>query len=256
MYNLLIALGAGLLAFVGFSFLVGGGDFRPLYGLVPALFVLGGAYVYLAKRTLGQMEQLMQRAQQPLQKLQNSRHPTQGEQERAIGEAVQILKEGYVWEKWQFWSKAQLDGQIGQLLYMVKKFPQSEKYLRNSLKRNWLAQAMLGALYYKKDKVEEMVEVFDAAIKVNKKESLLWNLYAYCLTQKGRQDEAIGILNRALEQMPKDAKTRTNLEALQNHKKMQMRAWNMAWYQFHLETPPAQRVTASQQAVGGRRRGR
>ena len=256
MYNLFLALGASLLAFLGFSFLVGGGDFRPLYGLVPALFVLGGVYVYLAKRTLKEMEALMNRAQVPLQKLQQSGRPTQGEQERAIGEAVQILKEGYVWDRWQFWSKSQLDGQIGQLLYMVKKFPQSEKYLSNSLKRNWLAQAMLGALHYKKDKIDEMVEVFDAAVKVNKKESLLWNMYAYCLSQKNRQDEAIAILNKALEHMPKDEKTRTNLEALQNNKKMQMRPWNMAWYQFHLETPPAQRAPSPQQAMNGRRRRR
>ena len=179
MYNLLISIAAGLVAFVALSFLVGGGDFKPLYGLVPALLVLAGTYFYLARRTMKQAEEIMTRAQAILQGAQGgtmSRSPKQVE--KLIGKAIGVLKEGYPLDTWQFWIKAQIDGQIGQLLYMAKKYDQSEKYLKNALKRHWIAKAMLGALYYKKKNHDAMREVFDEAVGANKKEALLWNLYA------------------------------------------------------------------------------
>lgn len=244
MYNLLIALAVGALSFVGFSFAVGGGEFKPLYGIVPALIVMGVAYFYLARRTMKQAEAIMNRAQEVLQNTSKgggmSRSPKQVQ--KVINQAIGILKEGYPLDKWQFWIKPQIDGQIGQLLYMGKKYDQAEKYLKNSMKRHWIARAMLGALYYKRRDTESMKETFEEAVEANKKESMLWNLYAYCLWKTGKSDEAIEVLNRALEHMEKDEKTRKNLRALQNGKKMQMRGWNMLWYQFHLDTPPQQRA--------------
>jgi len=238
MYNLLIAIGAGVLSFILSSFALGGGDFKPLYGIVPGVFVIGIAYFYLARRTMRQVEEIMKRAQEVLTKAQSNPRLGQKRLNKLIDEAIGILKEGYPLDKWQFWVKAQLDGQIGTLLYMAKKYDVAEKYLVSALKRHWMAKAMLGALYYKRKNVEKMTEAFEEAVDGSKKESLLWNLYAYCLWKSNKQDEAIEVLNRALEHIASDEKTQDNLKALQNNKKMKMRGWNMMWYQFHLDAPP------------------
>jgi predicted Zn-dependent protease len=244
MYNLLIAIGAGLLSFVALSFALGAGSFKPLYGLVPGLFVVGIAYFYLARRTMRQVEEIMKRAQEILAKAQSSPNMGQKRLNKVIDEAIGVLKEGYPLDKWQFWVKAQLDGQIGTLLYMAKKYDVAEKYLVGALKRHWMAKAMLGSLYYKRKSVESMTEAFEEAVDGSKKESLLWNLYAYCLWKSNKQDEAIAVLNRALEHIPTDEKTQDNLKALQNNRKMKMRGWNMMWYQFHLDAPPQPRAQA------------
>ena len=166
---------------------------------------------------------------------------SQKQLDRAVNDAIAVLKEGYEHGKWQFFVEAQIDGQIGQLLYMVKQYDKAQSYLERSFNRNWVARAMLGALLYKKKKYDRMKEVFEEAVDKNKKESLLWNLYAYCMWKQGKKDEALDVLNRAIEHVGTDDKTKANLKALQNDKKMKMRGWNMMWYQFHLDAPPVQR---------------
>ena len=83
-----------------------------------------------------------------------------------------------------------------------------------------------------------MVDAFEVAVEGSPKEALLWNVYAYCLWKSSQKDKAISVLERALEHVSSDERTRDNLKALQNNKKMKMRGWNMMWYQFHLDTPP------------------
>ena len=162
-------------------------------------------------------------------------------QNQNIDRAVEILKSGYPIGKWQFFVDQQIDGHIGSILYMGKRYDEAERYLKNSFKKNWVARAMLGVLYYKRKKLDEMIEVFDEAVVANKKESLLWNLYAYCLWKSGRRDKAIDVLNRAIDAGIEDERTERNLKALKNNRKMKMRGWNMMWYQFHLDRPPQQR---------------
>ncbi len=228
MYNLLISLAAGILAMLAVGFGLGGGEFKFLYGLLPGLMVLGTVYILLARRTLNEVQKTVGLAQAELEGQKTER-------------AIALLKQCYPLGKWQFLIKSQIDAQIGSILYMTQKFDQSEPYLKTSFKKNWVARAMLGALYFKRKNYTEMESVFDEAAKANKKESLMWNIYAYCMWKSGQTDKAISVLNRALEAVPGDAKSKTNLTALQNNKKMKMRSWNMMWYQFHLDKPPVQR---------------
>jgi len=248
MYNTIISVVVGLVCFVIFSFLVGGGDFKPLYGAFPGFVGMLAAAWFTNKRTLDAVQAISKRAQETIAPL-NSGRVTGKAAQKIVDQAIGVLKEGYQYNKWQFFVDAQIDGQIGTLLYSMKKFDQSERYLRNSLKGNWVARAMLGALLYKRKKYDEMAEVFEEAAGRSKKESLLWNLYAYCMWKAGKTDAAIDVLNRALEHVPNDERTQANLDALKNKKKMKMRGWNMMWYQFHLDAPPQQR-----QQVNFRRR--
>jgi tetratricopeptide (TPR) repeat protein len=235
MYNIIVSLIAGTAATAAFGFLFGGGEFVFLYGLFPGLLVMVGTFFYLARRTIKQVEVIMKRAQPELEK-------------RNVERAIDIMKEAYPLAKWQLFLSAQIDGQIGTVLYAARKYDDAEPFLKRSFSRNWVPQAMLAVLYYKKKKFEQMEETFEAAVTHNKKQALLWNLYAYCLWKRNKRDKAIDVLNRATEHV-EDERTTKNLKALQNNRKMKMRGWNMQWYQFHLDKPPQQRVQ-----IQGRRR--
>ena len=236
MYNLLIALALGALAFGAAAW----GFDGVLYGIFPGVLVALGTYAYLAKRTMDKVQIVMLSAQDHLQRsAQTSQNPRAVQAQ--MKKAVEILETARVYEKWQFLVKPQIDGQVGQLYFMSEKFNKARPYLSNAFKKHWTARAMLAVVLYKKKEYEQMQQVFDEAAEANKKESLLWNMYAYCLNKAGQRDEAVKVLSRALEHIPTDEKTKTNLHALQNGKKMKMRGWKMMWYQFHLERPPAQR---------------
>lgn len=228
MYNLLISIAAGLVATLVFGFAVGGGDFSFVYGIIPGVLALLGTYVWLARRSLKQVQALADKAQQQLQN-------------RNIDRAVEIFQSGYPLAKWQFFVKAQIDAQIGTILYVAQRFDDAEPYLKNAFAKNWTARGMLGVLYYKRRKFDEMQEVFEEAVAANKKQALLWNLYAYCLWKSKQRDKAIDVLNRAVDALEGNKQTEKNLKALQNNRKMKMRHWNQMWYQFHLDRMPMQR---------------
>jgi tetratricopeptide (TPR) repeat protein len=228
MYNLLISLAAAVATTVATGFIFGGGEFEFWYGLVPGLIVFVALFIYLARRILNQMQELVGEAQREFHN-QN------------IDRGIEVLEQARPLAKWQFFLGSQIDGQIGSVLYMAKRFDEAEPYLKRSFKKNWVSRAQLGVLYYKKKKYSEMEEVFEEAVAANKKESLLWNLYAYCMWKRGKRDEAIDVLNRAMEAVESDEKTERNLKALKNNRKMKMRGWNMMWYQFHLDRPPVAR---------------
>lgn len=225
MYNLLISIAASVATTALFALLLGG----VLYGIVPGLIALVVAYFLLARRTMRQVEAAMLAAQE---EMKNQR----------IDKGLEIMKAAYPLSKWQFFVSSQIDAQVGYVLYMSKKFDESEPYLRRAFKKNWVPRAMLATLLYKRKKYDEMKSVFEETVQHNKKQALLWNIYAYCLWKTNSRDEAIKVLNRGLEQIPNDDKTSANLKALQNNKNMKMRGWNLLWYQFHLETPPPQQA--------------
>ena len=171
------------------------------------------------------------------------------EQLRAqVDRVISILKEGYAISRWQFLIEAQINSQIGVILYSVRDFDDAEGYLRNSFFKNWLAQAMLATIYFRRRKYDTMQETFENAVKANEKESLLWAVYAWCLWKNNDRDGAIKVLNRATEVVT-DPRIEANLLALQNNKKMKMDKWD-SWYQFQLERPPAGKYA---QAMGNQR---
>lgn len=229
MYNLLIAIGAAIATTLAFGFGLGGGSFAVWYGLIPGIFALIGAYIFLARRSFKEMRNHVDKAQQQIRN-QN------------IDQAVEILKNAYPIGKWQFLIKSQVDGQIGTILFSAKRFDDAEPYLKRAFSKNWVAKAMLGVHYYKNRKYEKMREAFEDAVLANKDKPLLWNLYAYCLWKSRNRSDAIDVLNRALEKNEGDKKTKDNLNALKNNSKMKMRGWGNMWYQFHLDRPPQQQM--------------
>ncbi|HEX4384673.1 MAG TPA: tetratricopeptide repeat protein [Myxococcales bacterium] len=225
MINLLIALAAGVAGFLLF-FLTG--IAHAVGSIIPGIVVAIAAFIFLMRRSGKQIEAVMAIAQKEMA----ARKPER---------AVVALEEGFKLATWQFGLASSLHANIGILLYVQKKFDEAEPHLRKSSKtllKLWQAQAMLAAILFRRKQYDEMVKVFDAAVRGNKKESLLFAVYAWCETQRGEKKRALEILQQGLTESPSDEKLKTLVGRAQNDKRLKLDAWGELWWQFWLENPP------------------
>jgi hypothetical protein len=70
--------------------------------------------------------------------------------------------------------------------------------------------------------------------------------------QNKEKDKALKVIGRGVEANPSDENLKAAMTALQNDKRFKMKAWEPAWWQFHLEAPPQQQAVF----MGGGRRAR
>ncbi len=236
MRNLLFAIIAGAAIF-GILFatkLLGLGE-----SVVPGVIVAAIAYFVLARRTFKRVEGVFAEASNHLQTM-----PPR------IDAAIATMQQAYAFAPYQFGVRSQIDTQIGVMFYLQQEFNKALPYLEKSLKfGHWLGGAMLGVLYYKKKNNEQMKQTFDLVTRKAKKQGLVWNLYAYLLSQIGENDRAQAVLAQGVKETKGDAKVAESLLAMQNGKKIKMKGYKEQWYQFHLERPPTQYA----QAPGGAR---
>lgn len=218
------------------------------YGLIPGLIAGAGFFFWRSRVVANDMTALMDEVQKILSSPAKVR--SQEEQDalrrKRIEKSIKIIENGYRWEKFHPGIRGQLDAQIGTLLYVDGQNIRATEYLERATARNWIAQAMRGAIAYKRNQPEAMKTAFEDALRFSKKEALLWNVYAWCVWSKGDTDAAIAILNRARKHVPSDERTQRNLEALGNQKPMRMSDWNEEWMQFRLDDS-AQKQAAQMQ---------
>ncbi|HXX29362.1 MAG TPA: tetratricopeptide repeat protein [Myxococcaceae bacterium] len=230
MYNLLIALAVGLAVAVAVLL-----AHLPWYAaIVPGFLAFAGAFLLLARRVGKKVKAIMELAQKEL-----SVQPTsQRDQKRLIEKAVKTLESALPWEKWQPFIGGEIHAQIGMVQYMVKDYAQAEPHLRRAGPRNGLAQGLLAALHYQRKQYPEMEKAFEGAVKSSRKEGVVWAAYAWCLVQLKERDKALKVLSRAVEANKSDEKLKAGLVAVQNDKRLKMKAWEPLWWQFGLEAPP------------------
>jgi tetratricopeptide (TPR) repeat protein len=230
MYNLLIALAVGLA--VAMAVLLA---HLPWYAaLVPGFLAFIATFLLLGRRVGKQVKAIMEHAQKEL-----SVQPTsQRDRQQKVDKAVKTLETALVWEKWQPFIGGEVHAQIGMVQYMVKEYAQAEPHLRKASLRNGLAQGLLASLHYQRKQYPEMEEAFELAVKGAKKEGVVWAAYAWCLLQTKERAKALKVLTRAVAANPSDEKLKTGLVALQNDKRLKMKAWEPLWWQFGLESPP------------------
>lgn len=238
MYNLLISLAVG----VAVTFLVKLFGFSIWAGLVPGVIAAVGAFIYLTRRVMVQLQKLMGEVQKEL----GAQPGNPKEAQQAIARAIKMLEGGLVWDKWQFRVASSIHGQIGLLKYMSKDFDGAAKHFAQAHPSDHMSKAFEGALHYQRKEYAKMRASFELAVKRGKKESIIWAVYAWCLTQLKERDEALRVLARAVENNPTDEKLKNSLSALQNDKRLKMKAYEPMWWQFGLETPPPM-------VMGGRR---
>lgn len=230
MINLAIALLAGAATLLALAGLLKVGLWA---SLLPALAVFAAVYYWRSRVTLAKVKVLMDGMQSDLQA-------------GRIDKAIATLRSAFALSSQQFLLAGQLHAALGVLLYSKKDFDESLPHLQRAFFRDWQAQATLGALLFKRDDYDGMEKAFEKAVSAGKKEGLAWSSYAWCLDKAGRRAKAQQVLTRAIEANPADERLKSNLVALQNDKRMKMRAYEPTWFQFHLERLPPE-------MTGGRR---
>lgn len=167
--------------------------------------------------------------------------------------AIKVLESALVYARWQIYLKGQIRSQIGMIHFLRRDFVTAFEFLKEGFIRNWPAMGMLAVTYMKKNKSSLMVETFEKAVAANKKEPMLWNLYAYCLEETGQHSKAIEIMEKGLKKAGANEILNANLTLLRDKKKMKMMEWGELWYQFHLEKT-GNIVKEQTRAVQGRRK--
>jgi tetratricopeptide (TPR) repeat protein len=235
MINLIKSLLAGLLVAALFKLTF----VDSLWGLIlPFLITAIGLFIFLARRSARTLEALVQKVQIDLQTLSPTSPPS--ERQAAMDKAVETLKGGLAIGRDQFLVNSQLHAQIGQIYYVQQRFKEARPHLEKSFSRIWIARAMFACILFKDKEYAQMKKVFEETVKHSDKESLLWNLYAWCVWKSGDRDSAQIILDRAVRALPKDEKLKKNADNLKNNNQIKMRGWKEMWYQFHLEPIPQQ----------------
>ncbi|MHC1698389.1 MAG: tetratricopeptide repeat protein [Geobacteraceae bacterium] len=230
MYNLLISLGAAAVIFVVFMFAVG----LPWWvSLLVSFALLAVCYLLLMRYVLKKVGAAMESAGKDLQA-------------QRIEKAIKTLQQALRFSAWQFSVRGQIHSQIGMIYYLKRDFSNAFPHLEKSFAKNWIAMGMLAVTYMKRNKKEKMTATFEKAVQWSPKESLLWNLYAYCLAENGSADQAKKVLERGLKKLPGEERITHNLQALQEGKRMKMKNFGDMWLQFHLEK---QSVIMKQQAA-------
>lgn len=237
MINLAVSL-AIYIVVVGLLKFVAGLDnwLVALIGLVAA----GLAYFLLSRRVLKKLTAVMETVQRDMMANRTEK-------------AIKTLEAAMPLGKWQFLVTSQLNSQIGSLYYLKRDFGKAFEYLQKGFSRHWPSMGMLAICYMKRNKRDKMVQTFEKAVGLTRKEPLLWNLYAYCLEKVGNRGEAIAVMEKGLKKTANDETLQHNLEALSNGRKMKMQAYGDMWFQFHLEKPGAI-VKKQTKAMQGRRK--
>jgi len=223
MINLAISLAAGILVGILVAVTTRLGATA---AVIPGTVVAVAVYLVLVRRTWKQLEGIFDAVQKELQA-------------QRVDRALQILQSGFRLAPWQFLVAAQIHSNIGILHFVKGETEAALPHLQKSFSRNWIARAMLGVTRYRARDLPGAIRVFDEAVKVNKKEGLLWQVYAWILEKEDRHAEAIALLGRATAANPSDEKLKSSLQALQNDKKLKLgKLYAEQWFQFRLENVP------------------
>ena len=238
MRNILFSILAGVVVFAA---LYVPGLLRLGESIVPGVFVVMVAYFVLARRVFKMVEKIFTEASKSLQAMPPK-----------FDAAITRMESAYEYAPYQIGVRSQVDAQIGVIYFLQKEFTKALPFLRRSLGfGHWLAGAMLAVVYYKKKDQEEMKKTLEVVTRKAKKQGLAWCLRAYLMCQIGEKGAAQDVLVEGVKKTKDDQKVKDALLAVQNNRKIKMRAFKEQWYQFHLERPPAE---YQQVMVGGRQR--
>ncbi len=238
MLSLLISLAAGAVATLLLLL-------TPLHYAFAAIFgtlVFAGVYAVVLRQIMLKINAAVEGAQKDLAA-------------NRIEKAIRVIED--VQKKfgpWQFYVKQQMNSQIGSIHYLKRDFSARPSSISTraspgtgSARRCWRSASM------KRSQNGKMIDTFEKAVTVTRKEPLLWNLYAFCLDKVGEHDKAIKVMERGLKKVKGDERIEENLKLLRDGKRMKMQAYGDLWFQFHLEkTGTLMRLHTK--AVQGRRK--
>jgi len=237
MYTMLISLAACMTVSLALQF---GAGLNPWIAMLCGLAVFVGVFLLISRQMMKKINTVMETAQRDIQA---------GRTEKALA----TLKAGYRYAPWQFYMKEQINSQIGTILYLKRDFSAAFDYLDKGFSRHWVGIGMLAICYMRRNNVSKMIKTFDKGVIANRKEDMLWNLYAFCLEKVGEHQKAIEVLEKGMKKATDTEVIAENLEALREGKKIRMKAYGDLWFQFHLEKPGAI-IKQQTKAIQGRRK--
>ena len=218
MYSLLISLGIALVVGLILGIFVNVG-----LGIFLGIFAFFAAFIFFQRTFSKKLQAVFLAANMEIQKQHFDR-------------AIEVLKEGYRYNKYAFLVQAQIDTQIGIIIYSQKKFGEAFKYLKNSNPR-----IMMGYLMYiigciKNKNTENIDKNIDLLIRFNKKDPFVYSTVAYLYEEElGNRDKALETLTKAAKIMPDNPKIKEHLLAFQNNKEFKMDKYGEQWYQLMLD---------------------
>lgn len=230
MINLVLSLAVGFTVAIVIRLL----DFPMVAGIIPGTIASLACLFLLGRRVFNKLQAVNAQVQAELQSLPSNPK----EHKPRVEKVVKLLEAALPLGKWQFLVEQEIWGQIGIIRYLFKDVPAAEAAFARASPRNYLAKAMQAAIYYQRKEGDRAIAAFEAAVKHGKKDSLVWAAYAWVLMQSKEKDKAIAVLARGVAANPSDEKLKAALTALQNDKKLKMKAWEPGWWQLGLENPP------------------
>jgi len=223
-YTILISMAVGVVAGVIWTLL---GLWKTwAFGIVLGLTVFVVCFILVSRRVGKKIQPVFEQAQKQIQagKMQ-------------LG--LKTLEDLLPMSRWQIMLKGQINAQIGCLAFSMGDEAKAFGYLSKSSARVAEARLFLASIHYRRKRFAEARETLETAIRHNKKQVLLYNVYAYLLNKEGKRDEAVAQLLRCLKVEKDNESTKDNLLRLQNNKKMNMKRFGMSWYSLQLEKLPA-----------------
>jgi len=237
MFSLLISLAAGVVT----TLLLLLTPLHYAFAVLLGTLVFAGVYAIVLRQVMLKINAAVESAQKDLAA-------------NRVDKAIRVIEEVQrKYGPWQFYVKQQMNSQIGSIHYLKRDFSKAFEYLNQGFARHWVGMAMLAICYMKRSQNGKMVDTFEKAVTVTRKESLLWSLYAFCLEKIGERDKAIKVMERGLKKLSGDERLQENLAALREGKKLKMQPYGDLWFQFHLEKTGTM-LRLHTKAVQGRRK--
>jgi tetratricopeptide (TPR) repeat protein len=237
-YTIFVALGVGIVAGVVWTLL---GLWKTwAFGIVLGVVVAIATFAILSRRMAKSLEPRFEQVQRQIQGGNTQ-----------LG--LKTLEDMLPLAKWQVLLKGQLYAQLGSLSFTMGDNGRALEYLQKASPRLADGQMFLASLHYRKNDPDKAKQILDTAIKYNKKQIILYNVYAWVLNKQGDRDAAIEVLLRALKVEKGNESTKDNLQRVQNGKKMNMKRFGMSWYGLQFEKLPASMRQGGQQAMVGRK---
>jgi len=237
MLSLLISLAAGTVA----TLLLLLTPLHYAFAVILGTLVFAGVYAVVLRQVMLKINASVEVAQKDL---------AANRVEKAVRVIEEVQKK---YGRWQFYVTQQMNSQIGSIHYLKRDFSKAFEYLNKGFARHWVGMAMLAICYMKRSQTGKMIDTFEKAVAVTRKEPLLWSLYAFCLEKVGERDKAVKVMERGLKELKADERMQENLAALRDGKKMKMQGYGDLWFQFHLEKTGTM-MRLHTKAVQGRRK--
>lgn len=259
MWNLLIALGAALVAYALGAWLAGW-----IAGFVPALVAFVAVAWVLGSRTGKRVQAIVASAAVPMQA-------------GNLDETRRLLESALPLGRWQILVDEPIRMQLGMVDYVdgvrlkLEKQPTAskERFVRarahleraiptgwkGALLRDWRAPLVLACIHYREERLDDALKVLVAAKQHAKNEPIYWGVWAWMLNEKRRRDEALQVVGEGLQGNPKSEPLRELQEALSNKKRPSHKAWGDAWYNYFPEdiAKDQEKVIELQRAMAQRR---